>query len=211
MFTVSGLSSTGVFDFYRGSGAPVFRTFQTATTRNSAPAWRVRSNNIRYKFGITRETDGAAFLWKNPDGVLGSQEITIDISFLNGNNDDLLSGTESPELVESADTWINNTTIGRLVENYSVINKVTVGGIVFERFLGDLSPVTLPEGVFEYQRDSGTIRFQTPSDTLWVGDQPVKIWGSAALGSILDINTALPTNYDTIVRNNGIVQGIYKL
>lgn len=209
MFTVSGLPSTGPFDFYRGSGAPVFRTFQTATTRTSAPAWRIRSNAIRYKFVITRETDVSTFLWTNPTGtVIGSQEITIDITTFN----DIQCGSgDAVVLKESGDTWINDSTIARLTNNYSVINKVIVGGIVFDRFIGDISPVTLPEGVFEYQRDAGTIRFQTPSDTLWIGDQPIKIYGSAALGTDLAVNTSSVTGINTVARTGGITQGIYQI
>lgn len=209
MFTVSGLPNTGPFDFYRGTGAPIFRTFQTSTTRTSAPAWRVLSNLIRYKFVITRTVDVSTFLWTNPTGsVLGSQEITIDFNTF----ETLQCGSGSAVVLkESADGWINDTSIARLTNNYSIINKVMVGGIVFERFIGDLSPVTLPEGYFEYQKDAGTLRFQTPSDTLWLGNQPIKIYGSASLGAELDANTSDVVGLNTVIRSSGIEQGLYQI
>ena len=209
MFTVSGLPSTGPFDFYRGSGAPVFRTYQTSTTLTSAPLFRVRSNAIKYKYVVTRETDVGTFVWTNPTGVIqGNQEVTIDIgTFTNLLN----NGGDTNDLTESGDSWINSSTVARLVDNYSIINKITVGGIVFERFIGDISPTTLEPGFFEYQRETQTIRFQTPDDTLLIGNQPIKIWGSAALGSELDANEAAIAPYCSVVRNNGIVQGVFKL
>lgn len=224
MFTVSGLTSEPEVDFYRGTGAPTFRTFTPNSLRTSLPAYRIRSNRIRYKFVITRQTDCAGFLWTNPTNIIqGSQEITINIDFEGGNATDVTCGdatvnsievngkTVSTPLTQSANTWLETCTVARLIKNYSIINKVILGGITYEQFIGDSSPATLPERVFQFQKSSGTIRLQTPTETLYIGNQPIKIYGSAALGTALDIGVANPFVYNTILRNNGINQGIYEL
>ena len=222
MFTVSGLTSPVLYDFYRGSGAPIFRTFIPNSLKTSAPLYRIRSNYIKYKFVITRTTDCAGLEWVSDNVVQGSQEILINVDFTSETvsvrcgvelfEERTVNGeTVTTDLIQSANTWLQNCMIARLIQNYSVVNKVMLGGIVFERFIGDSSPVSLDENFFEYQRENNIIRLQTPSDTLFVGNQPMKIYGSAALGSDLDISAGAVGSYDTFTTNTGIQQGVFKL
>ncbi len=221
MFTVSDLTTPVLYDFYRGSGAPIFRTYTPNSLRTSAPLYRIRSSRIKYKFVITRFIDCASFTWKNDTGIVeGSQEIIINLDFVNNNldvnystetvRDVIVDGvTVSTNLVRSANTWIDSCTDSKRIDNYSIVNKVIIGGIVYDRFIGESSPVTLEQRFFEYQKNNNLIRIQTPDDTFYIGNQPMKVYGSAALGSDLSVLSEALEEYDTFTTNSGIQQGIY--
>ena len=81
MFTVQNLGATEINPFV--GGAPSFQVYSNGTRYYSPPIGRILSNDIGFRFIIANVPAESSQLWVNDTGVLsGSQEISIDLSFL---------------------------------------------------------------------------------------------------------------------------------